>query len=121
MKKGKTKEIMMQEILEREKMEKVIKPTLKEMLDHGLGAIKYLEKIERGRKYPVKVRPSKKILTIEEIGPVLGMRVGEVYNGIKSGTIPFLRSGKGLAFDKRAVLEALNIKQMNDEKGEGTK
>ena len=97
-------------------MKKIVKPTLKELLEHGLGAIKYLEKIEAGRKYPVKVRPSKKILTIEELGPVLGMKVRQVYNGIKNGEIPFLRNEKGLKFSRQEVLKALNLK-MDDERG----
>ena len=98
-------------------MKKVMKPTLKELLEYGLGAEKYLEKIEANRKSVKRVNLSKKILNIDEVGILLGLKVREILDGIKNGTIPFLRSEKRLQFDKAEVLAALNIKQMNVGRG----
>ncbi|OGP89184.1 MAG: hypothetical protein A2157_11670 [Deltaproteobacteria bacterium RBG_16_47_11] len=71
-----------------------------------------LEKIEEKKRARMEGNlVGDEVLNAYEVATLLRLTPMAIYNGVKNGVIPALKIGNRLRFSKRAVLEALNVRQ----------
>jgi len=101
-----------------------MKANVKQLLKEGkIG--EYFEKLterQRGELMSeLQADSAKEVLTIHDTVLLLGMSAPAIRNAVKRGVLPGAKIGNRLRFNKRAILEALNVRQPQAESKGGPK
>jgi excisionase family DNA binding protein len=75
------------------------------------GKNRYRKNIEAQRRALAKADPSKEVMNLYDVMKLLDMSAPALRNAIHRGIIPGVKIGTKFRFSRRAVLEALNVKQ----------
>ena len=75
------------------------------------GKSRYRKNLEAQRRALAKADPSKEVMNLYDVMKLLDMTAPALRNAIHRGIIPGLKIGTKYRFSRKAVLDALNVKQ----------